>query len=437
MTRGFLVCADDEMKTGGEESMDMRCSAKDRERLRELARRQAEIAASDRMKGTIKAWEKHGRLDGDARPMVTMDFSTFYGDILSAYAQCEGEYARAIEKKFLMWLLPHQLFHDDTIVTPYMRFYHRHTFIPFGIPVQEKVLKGSAGELGHHFTARLTDIHEDFHLLKPSVIELAPKETAQKEADVYNELCGDLLPARICVDGLRSTPLRDIVHIMSMEDMYLSMFDSPEDFSAALDMLANDYLAYFDRLGHEGYLQAMTREEIISQKSYAFTELLPSDKARYLSTDVWGFMDAQEATGISPEIFDELVFPAYLKVSRAFGRMTFGCCEAAHPFWERSLSRLTNLGKLSISPWCDEERIGEALRGTHIVYHRKPTPNLLCIGEALDEEAVRAHFRRTVAASRGCPLEIVQRDVYRIHGTAEKVRRYVEIIREECEKHEN
>lgn len=79
--------------------------------------------------------------------------------------------------------------------------------------------------------------------------------------------------------------------------------------------------------------------------------------------------------------------------------------------------------------------MGQRLRGKEITYLRKPDPTLIGVGSVLDEDAVRAHFRKTVGAAEGCTLEIVQRDVYQIHNTYEKVRRYVELIREECEGH--
>ena len=80
--------------------------------------------------------------------------------------------------------------------------------------------------------------------------------------------------------------------------------------------------------------------------------------------------------------------------------------------------------------------MGEQLRGQKIVYLRKPTPNLIGVGASLDEDAVRQHFQKTVQAARGCTLEIVQRDVYQIHSNYHKVRRYVELIRECCEEHQ-
>jgi len=105
-----------------------------------------------------------------------------------------------------------------------------------------------------------------------------------------------------------------------------------------------------------------------------------------------------------------------------------------HPFWETSISRLKNLRKISISPWCDEEYMGERLRGSGIVYQRKPSP--LFIGGTdrdLDEDGFRAHVRKTMRAARGCLLEFTFRDTYTLNGNLGKPRRAVEIVREEIQ----
>jgi len=45
--------------------------------------------------------------------------------------------------------------------------------------------------------------------------------------------------------------------------------------------------------------------------------------------------------------------------------------------------------------------IGQALRGTPIVYSRKPDPNLLSVDARLNEEAWAAGIRQTLDAARG------------------------------------
>lgn len=171
----------------------------------------------------------------------------------------------------------------------------------------------------------------------------------------------------------------------------------------------------------------------VAQGTFAFSNEMKKEGEITLK-DVWGFMDSQETVGVSPDMFHEYIFPAYKRISSLFGRLSYGCCEPVHTFWEKSLSTLENLRKISISPWCDEEYMGAALRGKNIVYQRKPSP--LFIGGAdieLDEEGFREHIRKTMRAAEGCPLEITFRDTYTLNGNLGKPRRAVEIVREEIE----
>lgn len=101
------------------------------------------------------------------------------------------------------------------------------------------------------------------------------------------------------------------------------------------------------------------------------------------------------------------------------------------PIRERCLSKLTNLRKVSSSPWCSEEYMGERLRGSKVIYHPKPSPNYLGTGTSLDKEAFRAHSRKSLQAARGCEMEIAHRDVYTINHDISKARRYVDIIKGE------
>ncbi|MGQ9890027.1 MAG: hypothetical protein ACUVSX_16300, partial [Aggregatilineales bacterium] len=45
--------------------------------------------------------------------------------------------------------------------------------------------------------------------------------------------------------------------------------------------------------------------------------------------------------------------------------------------------------KVSISRWCDQNFMGEALRGTQIVFSRKPDPNFLSVNATKDKCARR------------------------------------------------
>jgi hypothetical protein len=133
-------------------------------------------------------------------------------------------------------------------------------------------------------------------------------------------------------------------------------------------------------------------------------------------------------------MFREFCFPYYREVVEPFGWLYYGCCEPAHPFWQE-ISQLPHLKKVSISRWCDQTFMGEALRGTQIVFSRKPDPNFLSVDSQLDEEAWAAHIRETLAATHGVFAEFIIRDVYTLHGNINNARRTVEIARREVQRH--
>lgn len=379
-------------------------------------------------------WRAHGSFKSGSRPMVTIELGIFAGDIIPNLMRCQGEEARKLEWELLGRVANHKLFGDDSVIPAYLPVTIPTSFVPFGLPVTaEHALDTQGEDLGHHFNAQVSDLEEDFHKLGPSVYSVYPEEARKRQAEL-EELFGDILPARLVGHSMYFCPTQDIVHIMSMEDMFFAMYDYPELFHKMMEMLSSDYLAFMDLMEREGILLPTTAEEHLAQGSYCFTDELPAAAEGPLTTrEVWGYMDSQESAGISPEMYEEFVFPYYEKVSERFGLYSYGCCEAVDPFWDRCLSKAKNLRKLSISPWCNEEKMGEILKDRKTVYLRKPSPNLLGVGSELEEDAVREHFCRTAKAASGCKLEIAQRDVYHINNTPEKVKRYVQLIRETLE----
>lgn len=406
-------------------------SEKDRKILKQLAYKQFYLSQTEEMQQLRKDWTAHNDCKLD-HPLITVELGTFEQDIIPQLLQCEGETAREIETQLHRNLVNHELFRDDSIVKDHLPIHYPTYFVPFDIPVKIDHL---ADSVGHHFVEVLRDLQADYHLLKTSSFGVALEEMKQKQ-ELLQELFDGIIPVKVTGRGLYAVPTQDIVHIMSMENMMFSMYDYPDEFHAMMKRLSDDYLSYFKFMEQNGMILPTVGDEPLGQGSYCFTKDLPDESELALrpftTKDVWGFLDSQETAGISPEMFEEFVFPYYKKLADAYGLLSYGCCEAVDPIWAACLSKLENLRKVSISPWCNEAYMGEQLRGRRTVFHRKPSPNYLGVGSVLDEEALRAHIRKTVQAAKGCALEFTQRDVYTIHNTYQKVARYVEILREEC-----
>lgn len=342
--------------------------------------------------------------------------------------QCLSADARRMERSLYHSFINQEFFGDDKPVTDYFPIYWQTYFKLFGYKIETETAVDSHGSsLGHRFRHVISDLHEDFGKLHDTEFGV-DKTATESYRTMAEDTFGDILPVRMCMGSLCAVPTQLIVHLMGMEQMYIAMADYPDEFEVLMSRAAADYIAFFKYLEHEGLLMPTVSCEPLGQGSFCLTDELPTSGA-VTTNDVWGFMDSQETVGISPDMFREFIFPCYEKIAQHFGLLSYGCCEPVHPIWD-CVKTLPNLRKVSISPWCDEEFMGERLVGSKTIYHRKPSPNLLSVDKELDEEAVKAHIVKTLRAAKGNALEITQRDVYTVHSNISKVKRYVEIIRQ-------
>ena len=409
----------------------MSISQKDREILRGMAAHQQELANAPEMQARIKDWQALNNFRM-RRPMVYLEMGTFAHEVIPKRMRCEGEEARGIEWSIYENTLQSELFNDDFVVPDYFPMSWRADMNLFGMASKREHAHNADGAqtLGHQFVHSINDLEEDWDKLGHSTWSVDRAGTLQW-METVDSVIGDILPVKLTGRGLYSVPTQKVVHIMGMEAMFMNMMDYPELFGKMMQRAADETIAYFRFLEEEKLLLPTTYREHIGQGSYCFTEELPSEApAEGLRTkDIWGFMDSQETVGLNPELYGELVWPYYKQIASEYGLFSYGCCEPVDTIW-KYLSEMDNLRKVSISPWCDQAFMGEALRGRKTIFHRKPSPNYLGVDVSLDEDAFRKHIMETVNAAKGCTLEITQRDVYTIHSNEAKARRYVDIIRE-------
>ena len=413
--------------------MGYEVSGQDRQILREMAKKQFFYANQECNLKRREEWYRHNELQGE-RPLIHLEMGTFEQEILPERMRCTGDFARQLERALYCNFLNQELFDDDRVTPDYFAVGYDSYFTLFGLQVKVQGTKDAEGKtsVGHHFVSQIEDLEEDWDKLGETQFGVNPAASLERKAAV-EEVIGDILPVRLEGNCLYSVPTQMVVHLMSMETMMFSMYDYPELFKEMMERITDDTLAYYRLLEKEGLILPTTGGGFLGQGSWCYNHTLPDGKApgSYTAKDVWGFMDSQETVGISPEMFEEFIFPCYKKISESYGLLSYGCCEPVDPIWENCISRLENLRKVSISPWCNEEYMGERLRGSRVIYHRKPSPNYLGTGTVLDEEAFRAHIRKSLKAAKGCEMEITQRDVYTINRDIPKAKKYVDIIKEE------
>ena len=201
-----------------------------------------------------------------------------------------------------------------------------------------------------------------------------------------------------------------------------------------MDMACTVYEEYYDFLEREKLLLPTNAISPIAQESFAFTDELPDYEVRK-TTECWGFLESQETTAVSPEMFGEFVFPYQDRLAKRFGLLSYGCCERVDAIWPDYLSKWKNLRKLSVSPFNNENQVGEYLRGTNVIYYSKPRAEYVTNPGPLDEDALRKYFKGVAEAASGCLLEVAQREVGTIFGDYERGKRYVQIARESIQEY--
>lgn len=397
---------------------------KDRQRLRELANRQLEYANAPENEIILKKWDAlaHGRRE---TPTVRLLFSNFPDEVITPRLQCEGEAARKLEASLLSTLVGRELFGDDTPISPTYDISRSASVNPFG--AEPKRTRAQSGG-GYHIEPIIEDLEEDLDKLRGGNFRVDLEDT-QRRVDFVSEIIGDILPVRLILPSLTGSITNPLVHLMSMETLYLSIYDYPDELHEVMDMATRVYEEYYDYLEREKLLLPTHAISPVAQESFAFNSELPTDKAEK-TTDVWGFLESQETTAVSPETFGEFVFPYQDRMVKRYGLLSYGCCERVDTLWPDYLSKWKNLRKLSVSPFNDERRIGEYLRGSNVVYYSKPRAEFVTNRGPLDEPALREYFKGVCECSSGCLLEIAQREVGTIYGDYERGRRYVEIAKE-------
>jgi hypothetical protein len=370
--------------------------------------------------------------------MIMVDNWTFDRDFMpNTIHRCQTETGRGIERQLLRAIRTHELIGDDKVVPDTFDIGWFANVDLLGVPIPVERVRDSQGvETGYHFVHPIKDLKRDLELVKPVTCSVDREKTAAWQA-FLTELLGEWLPVVIRTGTMGSGSLtQQVVRLMGMEAFFMAMYDAPAEVHALMARLRDNSLGAMRWAEAEGLLRLNNGNQNCAGSGFNFSTRLPA--AGYTPPaarlrDMWGSAESQETVGVSPEMFGEFCEPYYRAVCAPLGLMYWGCCEPASPLWEH-IRTLPHLKKVSISRWCDERFMGETLRGTQIVYSRKPDPKYLGVDVTLDGDAWARHIRTTLEAARGVFIEFAVRDVYTVHGDLAKVRRAVEIVRRECER---
>lgn len=405
-------------------------SQNDRRILRELAKQVAELAARPIEQEKRDLWYRHNALE-PTRPLVFCDPENGWNEILTPdQFGCEGGLARGWE-----WHLRREIFwgtqmRDDRVIEPYFNVGHVYTETDWGL--RETRIGGEKGG-AWRWEAPLKSYDDMDRLRFPQIT--VDHEATEAVLQLAKETFGDILTVRLKTVWWWSFGMtQTLVYLRGLEQAMYDMVDNPDGVHALMAFLRDGHLARLDFLERNGLLFLNNDGTYVGSGGFGWTHELPQPdfNGHVRPIDMWGFAESQETVGISPEMFEEFIFPYQYSLLERFGLNCYGCCEPLDSRWH-VVERFPRLRRVSMSPWVNVEVMAERL-GNRYIFSWKPHPGVLAEDE-FDEQRVRQTLRQGLRSLRknDCRVEIIMKDCHTIRNDPQRVVRWVQIAKEEAE----
>lgn len=400
--------------------------------LRELAKRVREAAESPENRERVRLFYQHDTGQAD-RPLVLTETDGGIQMVIPDYApMCREPWAQGWEHHLRNILMHFEIIRDDFPVEPWIGVGWQISVSDYGVQPSMTNPDTDPGQRGaYHIGKPIENLERDLHLLRPRTYSVN-KEASLAQKALLEEVFDGILGVR-----MRGVPWwtmglsQHAIFLIGLEELMVYMFDQPEALHKLMVFLRDDNLAQLEWMAREGLLSLNNENDYIGSGSRGYTNALPGDgfDGTARTRDMWTLLESQETVGVGPRQYEEFIFPYENAIAERFGAVYYGCCEPVHNRWD-VLRNMANLKRVSVSPWCDEEFMGEACRDK-IVYSRKPNPTLVST-DVFDEDLIRADLRKTlsVTSKNNCSVEIVMKDVHTLKGEPDRLTRWVSLARD-------
>jgi len=400
----------------------------ERERLRSLASRVAELAARPIEKKKAALWTAHNDLQS-GEPLIFCDPENGWNEIIPGSAlSCRDPLARVWEMHLLKEIFWGLEMLDDRVIEPV--FDVPYNYVDTGWGLHEKRIGGGHGG-SYTWEPQLKDYDRDFPLLSYPKI-LVDHAMTGRVLSLAQDLFSGILEVRL--RGIWWWTLGmtwDYVTLRGLENFMLDMYDHPEWVHRTMQFMSQGLIRKLDFLEAEGLLALNTGGSYVGSGGFGWSSQLPAQgfqAGRTRLKDMWGFAESQETIGVSAGMFEEFIFPYQLPLLERFGLNCYGCCEPMDPRWQ-VVRRIPRLRRVSVSPWADRDRMAEAL-GQDYILSLKPSPAPLALS-AMDEAEVRSSLREDLGKVKDCVVEIIMKDNHTLGGNPGNATNWCRIAREE------
>jgi hypothetical protein len=288
------------------------------------------------------------------------------------------------------------------------------------------------GIVSHKYTT-LFETEADVEKIKFIDVIYNEAET-KRRAELLNACFGDILPVKTKKIGTIWFAPWDVISMWyNPMDLLMDLALKPELMHAIMERYTQVMLNQLEQLEAKNMLD-VCNNHITGSGGYAYTNDLPNENSAgnkiYLSNQ-WGNATAQIFSEVSPDMHEEFALQYERRWLNKFGLTYYGCCEPLHNKME-ILKSVKSLRKISCSPWCNLEKMVNAIDGKYVM-SIKPNPADVATPD-MNYKHIRAEFRRIFDTIGDHPCELIFKDISTCQNDVARITDWVNIAQEEIER---
>ncbi len=407
----------------------------DKSILRRLAAEVAEIAALPVHAERARLWQRLNDLER-VKPLVWINEICWsemnVDDELTL--RCEGDFCRGLETQLRQLLYQWRHLQGDMIVTDTIYSPIVVNDTGFGLKQQGQWLNQYEGSVAsQHFDPVIRE-PEDIEKIQMPVVTVDHEATDQRLEAMRQIFGGILTVEKRGFPGTWFAPWDELIRWWGVQPAMMDLAMRPEMVHAAMDRLVNAYLHRLDQWEELNLLARNDGNVRIGSGGLGYTKELPGkqfDPAHPRPLNLWGCATAQIFSEVSPTMHMEFALRYEKRWLERFGLTYYGCCEPLDIKMD-ILRTVPNLRKISMSPWVKLDRAAERM-GDRYVFSMKTNPAFLA-DDLWQPDFVRNSLRDALERTRGCVVEVIQKDISTVRWEPKRLWEWARIAAEVTEE---
>ncbi|MHC4227103.1 MAG: hypothetical protein ACYSW0_06700 [Planctomycetota bacterium] len=395
-------------------------SPREKDVLRKLAEKKAEIAALPVHAQKREMWTRMNRLEV-TKPMLWMNERPWYELGIYQKCECENEFACFIEQKLRKEIYQWEHMPLDNVVENRIECPMAVSDTGFGIEeVSEERHLNDGTIYSHGFIPQIRKPLDVDKIIDPVVTH--DLEQTEARFDALNDAVGDIITVKKRgVPHLWFAPWDELIRWWGVQEAMMDLVLRPQMVHDIMDRLVEAYLRRLDQYVELNVLSMNNDNHRVGSGAYGYSDELPAndfDGEHVRPIDLWGNGAAQIFSGVSPEMHAEFALQYENRWMAWFGLNYYGCCEPLHHKLDL-LKDVQNLRKISISPWADLDKAVEQMRGKYVISY-KPNPAIFAQRD-WDLAKAKADLQGALKKMEGCSVEIIAKDLSTIHNEPQRL----------------